>query len=53
MELITMFITHLFKVAEYYLIEGIPTIPLEQIPYIPEALFWQTAKIVEIYLSIL
>lgn len=53
MELITMFITHLFKVAEYYLVEGIPTIPLEQIPYIPEALFWQTAKIVEIYLSIL
>lgn len=53
MEYLIMFITHLFKVAEYYLIEGIPTIPLEQIPYIPEALFWQTAKIVEIYLSIL
>ena len=48
-----MFISHLFKSAEYFLIEGIPTIPLEQIPYIPEALFWQTAKIVEIYLSIL
>ena len=53
MEYLIMFITHLFKVAEYYLIEGIPTIPLEQILYIPEALFWQTAKIVEIYLSIL
>lgn len=53
MELITMFITHLFKVAEYYLVEGVPTIPLEQIVYVPEALFWQTAKIIEIYLSIL
>ena len=48
-----MFITHLFKVAEYYLVEGVPTIPLEQIVYVPEALFWQTAKIIEIYLSIL
>lgn len=53
MELITMFISHLFKSAEYFLIEGVPTIPLEQIIYVPEALFWQTAKIVEIYLSIL
>ena len=53
MELITMFISHLFKVAEYYLVEGVPTIPLEQIVYVPEALFWQTAKIIEIYLSIL
>ena len=53
MEYLIMFISHLFKSAEYFLIEGIPTIPLEQIVYIPEALFWQIAKIIEIYLSIL
>lgn len=53
MEYLAMFISHLFKVAEYYLVEGIPTIPLEQIIYVPEALFWQTTKIIEIYLSIL
>ena len=53
MEYLIMFISHLFKSAEYFLIEGIPTIPLEQIIYVPEALFWQTAKIIEIYLSIL
>lgn len=53
MEYIMMFITHLLKVAEFYLVEGIPTIPFEQLIHVPEALFWQTLKILEIYLSIL
>ena len=49
----TMFFTHMFKAAEYYLIEDIPRIPLEHIPYVPEEIFWQFAKIVEIYFSLL
>lgn len=53
MEYLTMIITHLYKVAEYFLIEGIPKIPIEKAIYIPKALFWQAVKIVEIYLSIL
>lgn len=53
MEYLTMFVSHLFKVAEYYLVEGFSFIPPEQLIYVPKALFWQTAKIIEIYLSIL
>lgn len=48
-----MFITHLIKSAEYFLIEGVPLISLEQIPHVPEALFWQTLKIAEIYFSLI
>ena len=49
METVIMFFTHLLKSAEYFIIEGLPTFNIESI----EALFWNVAKIVEIYLSIL
>lgn len=48
METLIMFITHLLKSAEYFIIEGFPTFNTESI----EALFWNIVKIVEIYLSI-
>lgn len=44
-----MIITHILKSIEYFVIEGLPTFNIESI----EALFWNIAKIVEIYLSIL
>lgn len=47
METITMLFTHLIKSAEYFIIEGLPTFNTESI----EALFWNVAKIAEIYLS--
>jgi hypothetical protein len=49
METVIMFFTHLLKSAEYFIIEGFPTFNTESI----EALFWNVAKITEIYLSIL
>ena len=51
MEYAIMFVTHLIKTAHYFIVEGIPTVPVSQIPEAIEALFWQTAKITEIYMS--
>jgi hypothetical protein len=53
MELVTMFISHLFKSAEYFLIEGIPTIPVEHWAEIPGAIAFNIVKLITIYLSIL
>jgi hypothetical protein len=53
MELITMFISHLFKSAEYFLVEGFPTIPVEHWAEIPGAIAFNIAKLITIYLSIL
>lgn len=53
MELLTMFISHLFKSAEYFLIEGIPTIPVEYWVEIPGAIAFNIVKLITIYLSIL
>ena len=46
-----MMLTHILKSIEFFIVEGLPeiSISIETI----EALFWQFAKIVEIYLSIL
>lgn len=46
-----MMLTHILKSIEFFVIEGLPdiSVSIESI----EALFWQFAKIVEIYLSIL
>jgi hypothetical protein len=51
MEFISMFFMHFFKVAEYFVEEGLPVLTAEQIPYIPEALVYNLIKIIEIYLS--
>ena len=46
-----MMLTHILKSIEFFIVEGLPeiSISIESI----EALFWQFAKIIEIYLSIL
>ncbi|MBQ4630631.1 MAG: hypothetical protein IJB70_06590 [Clostridia bacterium] len=51
MEYIIMFFTHLLKSAEYFIIEGIPTIPFEHWAEIPGAFAFNLLKLIEIYLS--
>lgn len=53
MEYITMFITHLLKSAEYFLVEGIPIVPVEHWAEIPSAIAFNVAKLITIYMSIL
>ena len=53
MEYLTMFVAHLFKSAEYFLVEGVPTIPFEHWAEIPSAIAFNIAKLITIYLSIL
>ena len=52
MEYAIMFVTHLIKSAHYFIVEGIPTVPITQIPEAIEALFWQLLKMAEIYASL-
>ena len=47
-----MFVTHLIKTAHYLIVEGIPTVPVGQVPETVEALFWQLLKMAEIYASL-
>ena len=51
MEYIIMMVTHLIKTAAFFAVNGFPEIQIEHIPEAIEALFWQTAKITEIYMS--
>ena len=53
MEMITMFISHCVKVAEYFVVTGLPDLSGYSITELAQAWFWQTAKIIEIYMSIL
>ena len=53
MEYLVLFISHMFKAAEYYLIEGVPTIPVEHWAEIPGAIAFNIAKLITIYMSIL
>ena len=55
MEYLTMFISHCVKTAEYFAIEGFGFSELSNysLAEIAQAWFWQFAKIVEIYISIL
>ena len=39
-----MFVTHLIKTAHYLIVEGIPTVPVGQVPETVEALFWQLTE---------
>lgn len=51
MEYIIMIVSHIFKTAEYFITEGLPNVPLEQLPYLADALMYNLIKIFEIYLS--
>ena len=53
MEYLIMFVTHYFKAAEFFIIEGIPSIPLDKLPEAAEAFIWQSLKLLGIYLSVL
>ena len=53
MEYLTMFIAHFFKSAEYFLIEGVPSISVEYLAEIPGAIVFNLAKLITIYMSIL
>ena len=53
MEYITMYISHLFKVAEYYIVEGIPTVPIEHIPEAIQGIVFNFIKLATIYFSML
>ena len=50
-EALLMFLTHMLKSAEYFIVEGFPAIPAEQLPYAAEALIYNFIKLFEIYLS--
>lgn len=53
MEYLVMFVSHLIKLAEYFLVEGIPTVPLEHIPEAIEGIVFNFIKLATIYLSTL
>lgn len=53
MEILIMYFTHLLKSAEYFIIEGLPNIPFEHWAEIPDAIAFNIAKLITIYLSIL
>ena len=51
MEYIILIVTHIIKSAEFFIAEGLPEIPLNQIPDAAAALVFNFIKLVEIYLS--
>lgn len=53
MEYLIMFVTHIFKTAEYFIVEGLPSIPMDKLPEAAEAFLWQSLKLLGIYLSVL
>ena len=44
-----MFITHIIKTVEYFLIEGLPEINLEMLPEVIQAIIFDLAKLLTIY----
>lgn len=53
MEAVTMYFTHIIKVIEYFVIEGLPDVPVEYWAEIPGAIAFNVVKLITIYLSIL
>lgn len=53
METFTMILSHIIKTIEFFLIDGIPTIPVEYWMEIPGAIAFNVVKLITIYLSIL
>lgn len=53
MEYLMMFISHLLKSAEYYIVEGIPIVPLEHLPEAINGIVFNFVKIATIYFSML
>lgn len=53
METFAMLLTHIIKTIEFFLIEGIPSVPVEHWAEIPGAIAFNIVKLITIYLSIL
>ena len=53
MEYFVMMATHLIKTAHYFIVEGVPVVPLEQIPLALEGIAYNTLKLITIYFSML
>lgn len=53
MEYLIMFVTHIFKTAEYFIAEGLPSIPMDKLPEAAEAFIWQSLKLIYIYMTVL
>ena len=53
METFAMLLTHIIKTIEFFLIEGIPSVPFEYWAEIPGAIAFNIVKLITIYLSIL
>lgn len=51
MEYIIMIVSHILKSAEFFIIEGLPNISLDNLPEMVEALIFNFFKLAEIYLS--
>ncbi len=51
MNYIILLITHIIKSAEYFIVEGLPNIPLNNLPEAAEAIAFNLLKLIEIYLS--
>ena len=44
-----MFITHIIKTIEFFIIEGFPEITLDMLPEVIQAVIFNTAKLLTIY----
>ena len=53
METFAMLLTHIIKTIEFFLIEGVPEVPVECLAEIPGAIAFNVVKFITIYLSIL
>ncbi len=53
MEYIIMFISHIFKTAEYFAVEGFPEITPDMLLVSIQALIYDFGKIASMYLSLL
>ena len=48
-----MFVSHIFKTMEYFVIEGFPVVPIEHVPEAIEGFIFNTLKLITIYSSML
>ena len=51
MEYFAMFVSHLIKTAHYFIVEGMPEIPIEYIPEAIEGVVFNFIKLATIYFS--
>ncbi len=50
MEYLIIFITHIIKSIDYFAVEGLPIIPLHQLPEAAEAIVFHLCKLITVYL---